>query len=731
MLFVASSAVTEGLAATTPQREIMWNMGLFTHIAMYALMVVAFVIFGIGLRRRIRFWKMGKPDGERAGDWGKRFWILIRETFFQNQARNRPLPAVFHSMIFYSFVMLFIATLVVMADMDFGIDIFHGTFYLVISLLADLAGGFLLVGLAIAAVRRYLSKPKFLPETKPIDTWVLGILAFLALTGFLAEGARIAHHPQGDPWRAYTPIGSAFAVLVGGMSQGAGRALHFGVWWIHALGTFAMIAMIPYTKFFHMLSIPTNQFLRKLEPKGALTRVDIEELFASDDMDEEFTLGVSQGHHLNWKQRLDLDACIHCGRCDEICPAWSVDQPLSPRRLIEDIKEICETAYAARLKSKSASAGASEGEGEGQTSAGQGQAGAGQGQAGAGQGLAENDAACAILGHEGTVFEDPEFIWHCRTCHACQTVCPAAIEHVDLFVELRRSEVMMEGRLPTDAGKALKTMETQGNPFGSQAERMDLVEKLEIPVLKEGEETEVLFWIGCATTFDPQKHRIAEDMVAIMRAAGIAFAHLGKDEGCCGDPARVLGDENLFQMTAKTTVEALKSRTFRHLLVLCPHGYNVFKNEYPQFGAQLPVVHHSELLADWIREGRIKLEKPAAQTVTFHDPCYLGRYQGIFDPPREVLRAIPGIKLREMASHHERSFCCGAGGGHFWMDIDKGDGRTYTHRVDEAQTVGADVIAVGCAFCYQMLLDGTKARDLDEKIVIKDIASLVRESIGS
>jgi Fe-S oxidoreductase len=285
--------------------------------------------------------------------------------------------------------------------------------------------------------------------------------------------------------------------------------------------------------------------------------------------------------------------------------------------------------------------------------------------------------------------------------------------------------------LPADAGKALKTMEAQGNPFGSQAERMDLVEKLAIPVLKEGQETDVLFWIGCCTTFDPQKHQIAEDMVAVMRAAGVSCAHLGKEEGCCGDPARVLGDENLFQMTAKANVAALQARRFRHLLVICPHGFNVFKNEYPQFGAELPVIHHSQLLAQWIREGRIKLTRPVPEKVTFHDPCYLGRYQGIYAAPRELLRTIPGLELREMASHHERSFCCGAGGGHYWMDLDQGEGRTYTHRVDEAQAAGAGTIAVGCSFCYQMLLDGTKARNLDETLKIKDIVSLVRESMES
>ena len=698
MHFLASSGVGAANLGGIPHREIMWNMGLGTHIAMYGLMVVALVIFAVGLRRRILFWKMGKPDSERAGEWGRRLGILICETLLQRKTRRRPLPAIFHSLIFYSFAVLFVTTLIVMMDMDFGTHVFHGPFYLIVSLLADLAGAGLLVGLLVATVRRYGARPKFLPESTRIDGLILGILAFLVLTGFLAEGARIAFHPQGDPWKAYTPVGSLFALFLGGLSPQAGKTIHFGVWWLHALGTFSMIAMIPYTKFFHMLSIPTNQFLSKLEAKGSLRREDIEELFAADDMDEDFTLGVAQGQHLTWKQRLDLQACIECGRCDEICPAWNADQPLSPRKLIEDIRGICEKVYAEQ-KRKDAEP--------------------------------PDETACTILGHANTVFEDTEFIWHCRTCHGCQSECPAGIEHVDLFVELRRAEVMMEGRLPTDAGKALKTMETQGNPFGSQADRMDLVEKLRIPILKEGEETEVLFWIGCCTTFDPEKHKIAEDMVAIMRTAGVKFAHLGKEETCCGDPARVIGDENLFQSTAKQTVEVLKSRKFEKLLVICPHGYNVFKNEYPQFGGRFNVVHHSELIAEWIESGRIKLTRPVSGTVTYHDPCYLGRYQGLFKAPRVVLRAIPGLKVREMADHHERSFCCGAGGGHYWMDLDKGEGRPYTHRVDQARAAGADTIAVACSFCYQMLIDGTKARDVDEKVKVKDLVNLVRESLES
>ncbi|MCK4305733.1 MAG: (Fe-S)-binding protein, partial [Candidatus Eisenbacteria sp.] len=276
----------------------------------------------------------------------------------------------------------------------------------------------------------------------------------------------------------------------------------------------------------------------------------------------------------------------------------------------------------------------------------------------------------------------------------------------------------------------LKTMETQGNPFGSQAERMDLVEKLEIPVLAEGEETDILFWIGCGATFDPEKHAIAQDMVAIMRHAGVRFAHLGRDETCCGDPARVLGDENIFQTTAKQTIQALQARNFGQLLVICPHGYNVFKNEYPQFGGNFPVVHHTELLARWIRAGRIKPKVPVTGTVVFHDPCYLGRYESIFDPPRDLLRAVPGLALREMKHKREDSFCCGAGGGHFWMDLDEGEERPYTRRVDEAAAVGAQTIAVACTFCYQMLLDGLKARDMDKTMKVRDVASIVRESLG-
>jgi nitrate reductase gamma subunit len=247
-----------------PGRELGWNMGGTPGaIVMYALAFVSVAIFAIGLRRRILFWKLGKPREEGFADWGRRIWILVREALLQVQTRRRLLPGLFHSLIFYSFLVLFVTTLIVMAQMDFGLEIFRGQFYLIVSLLADLAGGLLLIGVVIAAVRRYMQKPDFLPQTKPVDTLVLSLLAFLVLTGFIAEGARIRFHPAGDPWSRWTPIGSLFGGLLGGAGAETGRAVHGVIWWLHALGTFTMIALIPYTKFLHMLSIPTNQLLSK------------------------------------------------------------------------------------------------------------------------------------------------------------------------------------------------------------------------------------------------------------------------------------------------------------------------------------------------------------------------------------------------------------------------------------------------------------------------------------
>lgn len=401
---------------------------------------------------------------------------------------------------------------------------------------------------------------------------------------------------------------------------------------------------------------------------------------------EEIRIGIQKPEELGWKRRLDLDACVSCGRCDEVCPAYLADPDyFSPRQLI------------ARMKTQ----------------------------------LDEADAAGADEGEKADIVGgafDEEFIWHCRTCGACVEVCPAMIEHVDTLVELRRNEVLIQGRIPEEAGRAMRLFETGGNPFGPHSERTDWIERSGLRVVKPGESVDVLYWIGCCVTFDPQKHRIAEDLCRILERCGVDYGVLGADERCCGDPARILGQEMVFQQAAREQIALLGQRSFRTLLTGCPHCYNVFKNEYPQFGASYNVVHHTEFIRGLIESGGIRPGGGAEGKMVYHDPCYLGRYQGIYEAPRSVLRALTGAESAEMKNRREKSLCCGAGGGHYFMDLKRGE-RINNLRVQQARAVGADTIVTGCAYCLHMLQDSLKLLNCDESMRIVDIASLTAERL--
>jgi Fe-S oxidoreductase len=325
---------------------------------------------------------------------------------------------------------------------------------------------------------------------------------------------------------------------------------------------------------------------------------------------------------------------------------------------------------------------------------------------------------------------DEEFIWHCRTCSACMEVCPALIDHVDTLMELRRNEVLIQGRIPEEAGRALKLYETNGNPFAPQSERTDWINRMGVRVVGPGEKVDVLYWIGCCVTFDPQKHKIAEDLCRLLTKCGIDFGVLGEDEKCCGDPARVMGQEMLFQQTAKEQVELLKQREFKVLLTGCPHCYNVIKHEYKQFGGNFNVVHHSEYIHEMLDRGMLKPQFGTERKYVYHDPCYLGRYQKIFDPPREIVKSIPNAQLLEMKNRREKSLCCGAGGGHYWMDLKRGE-RINNLRVKQAQAAGADTIVTGCAYCMHMLQDSVKLLNCDETMRVVDLASLTADSLES
>lgn len=679
-------------------RPIMWNISYGWLI--YVLLVIAMAIFGWGVYQRVQFWRRGRPRDEKVSDWGRRLWLLVRELLFQKRVRNSRLPGFFHSLIFYSFVVLVVVTGVVAMDYDFGTTLFRGWLYVFLTLAAELAGVLILVGVGMAAWRRYVRKPKTL-ESGPADSFALALVGLLVLTGFATEGLRMA--TLGDAWPWLSPVGLLFSQPFEGISAADGQAMHKILWWTHTLFAFGWIATIPYTKFVHMLALPTDVFLQKLKPRGELARVDIEAMMTADDFDEEnFRVGVERAADLTWKQRLDADACISCGRCDEICPSTQAGHPFSPRRLVAGQKELLHAPVTAPARTN----------------------GNGSGEAAGGE-AAKPESPCIV----GEAF-DQDFIWFCRTCTACMEVCPAAIEHVDTLMELRRNEVLIQGRVPAEAARTLKMLEANGNPFGLQEDRVGWLEQLGARVVGPGEDVDIIYWIGCCTSFDPNKQKIAADVCRLLDRCGFDWGVLGADETCCGDPARVMGEERLFQEIAKAQVERIKQRKFRVLLSSCPHCYNVLKNEYRQFGGDFNVVHHSEFLHEALWSGELRPQVGEPRRIVYHDPCYLGRYQKVYDSPREVLRALPGATVLEMKNHHEKSLCCGGGGGHYWMDLKVGE-RINNLRVRQAADAGADTIVTGCAYCKQMLDDSVKLADLDDKIQVIDLATLVVESLPS
>ncbi len=672
-------------------RPLMWNI---SHAwLMYALFVAAMAVFGWGIYQRIQFWRQGKENVERLADWMKRLRLLVREIVFQRQVRNSTLPAIFHSFIFYSFAVLIATTTVIMVQYDadhilgFRIDFFRGFVYIFFSMASELAGIMILIGVAIAAYRRFVLKPETLPTTVA-DTSALLFLLGIVVTGYLVEGMRIA--ANGDPWKALTPVGWGIAALFGPTEEGAGRTIHASLWWAHTGFALGWIALIPHTKFVHLLSLPTNIFFSKIKPRGELSRVDLEKLMESAESESDLRIGVQKPDEFTWKQRLDMDTCVSCGRCEEVCPAYlSNKEYFSPRQFIAWLKQ---AVYDLKTRRN----------------------GDGNGTAG-------------IRDIVGNAF-DEEYIWHCRTCTACMEVCPGLIEHVDTLMELRRNEVLIQGRMPADAARAIKMLETSGNPFGQQSERVDWITEMKLRVIGPGEQADVLYWIGCCATFDPQKRRIAQDLCRLMEKCGIDFGVLGADEKCCGDPARLIGHEMLFQQIAKEQVEVLKQRNFKILMTSCPHCYNVLAHEYKQFGGDFHVVHHSEFLHEMIWRGKLSPRFGAKGRYVYHDPCYLGRYQKIYDSPREIIRAIPNAQLVEMKSHSSKSLCCGGGGGHYWMDLKKGE-RINNLRVKQARAAGADTIVTGCAYCLHMLQDSLKLLDYDDSMRVIDVGCLMLESL--
>ncbi|HEX9162143.1 MAG TPA: heterodisulfide reductase-related iron-sulfur binding cluster [Thermoanaerobaculia bacterium] len=636
-------------------RPIYWNIA---HIwMMYALLVPAIGAGGYGVYRHIVRWRRGRPLA-RFDQPGQRLRLVFAHALAQRRTARERYAGLFHRFITYGFIVLTIATILVGFDADFGTRILRGWFYLYFqSFVVDVFGALVLIGIAMAALRRYVRRPAKLVRTAE-SAWILAAVFVIVATGFLLEGWRIA--ATNDPWRMWSPFGNLVAQLSAPvMSVAALQAAHRTTWWFHLAVSLAFLAWVPYTKLMHIVTAPLNIYTANLEPIGAsLKKVDFES--------EAF--GVNSLDGFTWKDLLDLDACTECGRCTDVCPAHTVGKSLSPRDIILQLRDFPDGG--------------------------------------------------AIIG--AVPATQPESLWECTTCAACVEVCPVFIEQMPKIVDMRRHLVMEEAEYPESMQDAILSLEKRGHPFsGTRATRLDWAEGLDVRHISEARDAEVLLWVGCGGALIERNQKVIRAIAQLLQKAGVRFAVLGRDEKCSGDPARRIGNEFLFDMLAKQNVANLQKYHVRKVITPCPHCFNTFKNEYPQYGGMFEVYHHSEFLAALVRDGKIGAPAEASQSVTFHDPCYLGRQNGVYEAPRALIGASV-----EMPRNRSGSFCCGGGGGMSFVD-EPADKRVNQERAREALATGADVLAVSCPFCMTMMQDGINAQKGSREMRVMDIAEVI------
>ena len=659
-------------------REICWNI---SHVwAMYVLLAPTLAIGGYGIYRHVKLWRRGRPTG-RFDSPVTRLRLMLRHAIVQSRLARETYAGLFHRLIFIGFIVLTLATAVVLIQYDLNIELMKGHFYLYYqSFAVDVFGGLVLVGIVMAAARRWLSRPARLVYTSEASL-ILAILFIITLSGFLLEGWRIA--VTDDPWAAWSPIGDIFARLSRSfMDTETMRAAHRPMWWFHLALAFGFIAWSPYTKMLHALTSALNIYTANLEPIGANLK--------SIDFEKAETLGVRELSGFTWKDLLDLDACTECGRCADVCPATTLGKALSPRDIILHLRDLMHASESA--------AGA------------------------------DSDGGVASIIDPSTAVS-PEALWECTTCAACVAVCPVYIEQAPKIIDLRRYLVMEKAELPETMREALMSLENRGHPFkGVQATRLDWTEGLDVPLISETENAEVLLWVGSAGALQEHGQKETRALAQLLKRAGVHFAILGREEKSTGDLARRIGAEFLFETLAKENIETLNRYGFKRIVTPCPHAFNTLKNEYPRLGGRYEVHHHTEYLAGLLQDGSISVANESSLKIAFHDPCYLGRHNGIFDAPRELIRIATGHEPIEMIKNRVDSFCCGGGGGMSFAE-EPPEKRGSRERARHILNTDADRVAVACPFCRAMLEDGLSALKDDRDIKVVGIAELLWEAV--
>lgn len=673
-------------------REIGWNVGLSsTGLVLLDLFIAVVVVAVLGyfIARRLPLWKIGKSE-QRTDHIGKRLSHVIVNGLMQKALLREPYPGLVHSMLFFGFVALFIGTTIIFIQEYFARPIFNwhffqGNFYIIYSFVLDLFGVLAVLAVVLFAIRRYVQKPERL-DRKPVDALVLLLVFLVLVTGFLVEASRLAiNAPEFEKWSF---IGWNLAKILP-----AEAALHRAFWWTHLVFSVGLMLYIVPSSLIHIITAAANLFFAKIDKttRGAMQPIPTEVFETAE------SFGVGRLEDFSWKQIFDSDACTRCGRCQDQCPAWLTTKPLSPKKLVQDLK-----THWLELGPKILAAGIN----------------------------GNNDNPGTTNGRKtliGEVFLPAE-IWACTNCRACVEACPVGIDQVDMINDLRRHLVMDAGDFPNELQVTLRNMENQGNPWGLGAhQRGDWAKNLEVPLMNVNPGAEYLFYVGCAAAYNPRAEKVAKAFINILKTAGVNFAILGQEEQCCGDTARRAGNEYLFQMMAEMTIETFKRYNVQKIITTCPHGYHTFKKEYPQFGVHYQVFHHTEFIEKLVNEGKLKPDKSQLPgTFTWHDSCFIGRYNDIYQAPRMVLQRA-GVSLTEMKRNRNNGFCCGAGGARMWLEEEK-DQRVNIARVKEAVATRAENIALSCPYCMTMFEDAIKELETDMKVY--DIAEVVESAMS-
>jgi len=664
---------------------------------MSLLLLLSLALFANTIAGRVMLLRVAEPE-KRIDRFGERLRRLLTIGFGQSRLLYEKGAGLMHASIFAGFIVVSLRTITLVGrgfDLEFHLPLLGGGLGQFYSALKDVFALLVLAGILVGLWRRLVMRPARLHlslEAVLILVWI----GLLMVSDLIGDAALFALQP-GHSEAGWSFVSTALSGIFADVDPVAVTRWWQVMFWSHVVLVLAFLNYLPFGKHFHVLTALPNVFLMRIDAPGTQDRMEFE---------GKETFGVGKLEDYGWRRLMDMYTCTECGRCTVHCPTATTGKPLKPRELITEQRDhMYAIAGGLQKIGKLKQAGRTE------------------------------EAAAASAAIERPVLPggviDKDIIWACTTCGYCQTVCPVGIGHVGHIVDLRRYLTMTEADIPAELATAQRGLETNSNPWNvGSAAREDWIGDLEVPLLREKGKAEYLLFVGCAGAFDERNKDVVRSLCRLLNRAGVDYAVLGTQEGCCGDPARRMGHEYLFQMQAEKNVATLQKYGVKKVLSACPHGYNVIRNEYPQFGLEgVEVVHHSELLAELLAAGRLKLREGESLSVTYHDSCYLGRHNDIYSPPRQVVDAVPGVNRVEMPRHGRDGFCCGAGGARMFMEESLGE-RINQNRLDEAAATGADAVCTACPFCLTMLGDGIKETDREDSMTALDIAEMVESRLA-